>query len=191
MFLPKFLARGNGHIVNTASVAGLFPFAGSRMPYAAAKAANISLTQNLAIYLEPKGIRVSCLIPGPVMTEVSDAMTSWTTDAQMRGPGIELELTVAEDVALTLADGMRDCKILTPTHEIAWAVIERWALRPDAFLRERIEEFAAGRSGRPHVSEAMRERARAKGITVPHGATRNSSRQQCPGLQFGALGACQ
>ena len=88
-FLPKFLARGGGHIVNTASFAGVYPYAASRVPYGAAKAAIISMTENLAVYCEPKGIRVSCLIPGPVMTQVMDSMTSWTEDCPMRGPGAE------------------------------------------------------------------------------------------------------
>jgi NAD(P)-dependent dehydrogenase (short-subunit alcohol dehydrogenase family) len=56
--MPAFMERGRGHIVNTASFAGFYPYAASRVPYAAAKAAVISLTQNLAIYLEPKGVRV-------------------------------------------------------------------------------------------------------------------------------------
>ena len=67
-FLPKFLARGSGHIVSTASFAGMFPYAASRVPYGAAKASIISMSQNLAVYCEPLGVRVSCLIPGPVMT---------------------------------------------------------------------------------------------------------------------------
>ena len=101
------------------------------------------------------------------MTGVSDAMTSWTPDAPMRGPGIEFELKVAEEAAITLADGMRDGKILIPTHEIAWDVVKRWAASPDAFMGTKIDEFAAGDSGRPHVPEAMREEARAEVITVP------------------------
>ena len=84
IFLPKMIARGRGHIVNTASFAGLYPYAASRIPYAGAKAAVIAMTESLAIYLQPQGIRVSCLIPGPVMTGVLDTMTSWTPDCPMR-----------------------------------------------------------------------------------------------------------
>lgn len=75
-FVQQFIAPGSGHFVNTASFAGLYPYAASRIPCAAAKAAVIAMTQNLALYLEPMGIRVSCLIPGPVLAGVMDGMTS-------------------------------------------------------------------------------------------------------------------
>ncbi len=48
--LPKMLARGEGYIVNTASFAGLYPYATNRIPYAASKAALVSMSENLAIY---------------------------------------------------------------------------------------------------------------------------------------------
>ena len=156
VFLPKMLARGSGHIVNTASFAGLYPYAASRIPYAAAKAAVIAMTESLAIYLQPQGIRVSCLIPGPVMTGVLDTMTSWTPDCPMRGPGSELELKLVDEVASTLANGMRDAKVLIPTDEKAWDIVRRWAASPDAFIQAKIDQFASGDSGRPIVPQALR-----------------------------------
>jgi NAD(P)-dependent dehydrogenase (short-subunit alcohol dehydrogenase family) len=163
VFLPKFLARGpkngrRGHIVNTASFAGLYPYAASRIPYAAAKAAVISLSQNLAVYLEPQGIQVTCLIPGPVMTGVLDSMTSWTPDCPMRGPGSELSLMLPEDVAVELSDGMRDGRILIPSDPAAWGIVERWASSPDAFINGKIDDFARGEAGRPMLSDELRAR---------------------------------
>ena len=38
VIVPRMIARGRGHIVNTASFAGLYPFAASRIHYAASKA---------------------------------------------------------------------------------------------------------------------------------------------------------
>ena len=149
VFLPRMLARGRGHIVNTASFAGLYPFATTRMPYAAAKAAVVALSESLAVYLEPQGIRVSCLCPGPVMTNVMDGMKTWTADAVMRGPGAQLELKTPEDVAITLSDGMAAGRILIPTHEDVWATLRRRAADPDAFVREKIAEYAHGDHGRP------------------------------------------
>ncbi len=157
-FIPKFLARGRGHIVNTASFAGFYPFAASRVPYAAAKAAVISMSQNLALYLEPQGVRVTCLMPGPVMTDVLASMTSWTEDCQMRGPGAELELMLPEDVAVVLSDAMRDGKVMIPSDAAAWDIVKDWAASPEAFIRGKIAEFAAGETGRPRVSEALKAR---------------------------------
>lgn len=154
--LPGFLARGRGHLVMTASFAGLYPYAASRVPYAASKAAVISMAQNLAVHAEPQGVRVSCLIPGPVMTGVLDTMTSWTPDCPMRGPGAETTLLLPEDVARTLSDGMRDGRVLIPSDPVAFDIVRRWAAGPDAFITGKIDEFAAGDSGRPGISpEAM------------------------------------
>src|SRR3546814_10577705 len=68
VFLPLFIAQGEGHIINTASVDGLFGFGYDRLPYAASKAAVVTLSEGLALYLRPKGIGVTCLCPGPVAT---------------------------------------------------------------------------------------------------------------------------
>lgn len=151
LFLPKMLERGSGHIVNTASFAGLYPYAASRVPYAAAKAAVISMSQNLAIYGEPLGVRVSCLIPGPVMTGVMESMTSWTEDCKLRAPGTETTLLLPEEVARVLADGMRDGKVLIPSDPVAFDIVQRWAAGPDDFIRSKISEFEAGDTGSPKI----------------------------------------
>ncbi len=161
-FLPKFLARGKGHIVNTASFAGLYPYAASRVPYGAAKAAVISMTQNLAVYLEPKGIRVSCLMPGPVLTQVMDSMTSWTQDCPMRGPGAETSLLLPEELAVVLADGMASGRIMIPSDPVAFDIVKRWADNPDAFIRAKIAEFASGDPGRPGIPAALKQRMAAE-----------------------------
>ncbi|HET8711770.1 MAG TPA: SDR family oxidoreductase, partial [Spongiibacteraceae bacterium] len=114
-FLPKMLRRGSGYIVNTASFAGLYPYATSRMPYVAAKAAVIALSESLALYLLPQGIRVSCLCPGPVMTGVMQGVKIWSENATMCGPGSQFELISAEAAAATLADGMCAGRIMIPT----------------------------------------------------------------------------
>lgn len=153
--LPRMQARGSGHIVNTASFAGLYPYAASRIPYSAAKAAVIAMTENLALYCEPQGIRVSCLIPGPVATGVLDSMTSWTENCQMRGPGSELVLKLPEEVAVTLADGMAEGRVLIPSDPTVWTIVRRWADSPEGFIEDKIAEFARGDAGRPQVPEAV------------------------------------
>ncbi len=157
IFVPRMIARQSGYIVNTASFAGLYPYAASRIPYVAAKAAVIAMSESLAIYLHPHGVKVSCLIPGPVMTGVLDTMTSWTPDAPMRGPGSELELKLVGEVADTLADGMEAGRVLIPSDEQVWGIVQRWATAPDAFIQSKIDEFARGESGRPIVPDRVRQ----------------------------------
>lgn len=151
IMLPKFVTRGNGHIVNTASFAGLYPYAISRMPYVAAKAAVIALTESLAIYLEPKGVRVSCLMPGPVKTGMGASLPTWSENCTLVGPGSELEMLQPADVAITLSDGMRDGAILIPTHVQVWDTVKRWAEAPDAFIHDKIADFARGDYGRLRI----------------------------------------
>lgn len=149
IILPRMLARGRGHIVNTASFAGLYPYASSRAPYAASKAAIISLSQNLALYLEPKGIRVSCLCPGPTMSTASLGANAWSDNVVNRGPGSDLSVMSQEAVATVLADGMRDGKIIIPTHPEGFETIRDWASSPDDFIRNKIDAFERGDSGLP------------------------------------------
>jgi len=147
--LPKMLARGQGYIVNTASFAGLYPYATNRIPYAASKAALVSMSENLAVYLHPKGIRVSCLCPGPTMTTSTVGMKPWSESVIMRGPGRHLAVRSQEHAATVLADGMVAGRVIIPTHEEGLEIVRKRGEGPDAFVRAKIDEFARGDSGLP------------------------------------------
>jgi NAD(P)-dependent dehydrogenase (short-subunit alcohol dehydrogenase family) len=151
LFLPRMLARGSGHIVNTASFAGLYPFASSRIHYAASKAAVVSMSENLALYCLPKGVQVSCLCPGPVMTTSVQGMKHFSQDYAMRAPGSHLTVKSQAETARILADGMQQGRIIIPTHEELWASLVQRAESPDAYIRAKNAEFESGDSGRPQV----------------------------------------
>lgn len=63
--LPGMVERGDGDVINVASVSGKRPLA-HRTPYCASKMAVIGLTSTLAFEVGPAGVRVNSLSPGPV-----------------------------------------------------------------------------------------------------------------------------
>ena len=65
------MAKHRGGILNVASIAGFLPGQGMAV-YNASKAYVISLSEALHRELSPRGVRVSVLCPGPVMTEFFD-----------------------------------------------------------------------------------------------------------------------
>lgn len=66
--LPGMRARRHGYIVNIASVGGIIGFPGSGY-YAATKFAVEGLSESLAREVEPLGIRVLLVEPGPFRTD--------------------------------------------------------------------------------------------------------------------------
>ena len=62
------IVKHKGGILNVASVAGFLPGPGMAVYYAS-KAYVLSFTEALARELEPRGVRVTALCPGPVLTE--------------------------------------------------------------------------------------------------------------------------
>ncbi len=72
-FLPHIRAHGEGgHIVNTASMAGMVsgPWFS---PYTASKFAVVGISEGLAMQLKPLGIGVTVLCPGFVRTRISES----------------------------------------------------------------------------------------------------------------------
>ncbi len=66
---PIMVAQRSGHIVNTASMAGLVASAGEGS-YAATKHAVVGLSKALRIEGRRHGVRVSVLCPGPIATPI-------------------------------------------------------------------------------------------------------------------------
>lgn len=66
---PLMVQQGFGHIVNTASLAGLIPFP-LALPYVAAKHAVVGLSKSLRFEAELHGVRVSALCPGVIRTPI-------------------------------------------------------------------------------------------------------------------------
>ncbi len=72
-FLPHLRAHGEGgHIVNTASMAGMNSGLGFS-PYSASKFAVVNMSEGLAMQLAPLGIGVTVLCPGFVRTRISES----------------------------------------------------------------------------------------------------------------------
>ncbi len=66
---PIMLSRGYGHIVNTASMAGLLPMPAA-VSYATTKHAVVGLSKSLRVEAALYGIRVSVLCPGFIRTPI-------------------------------------------------------------------------------------------------------------------------
>ncbi len=95
-FLPTLLAQGEGHIVNTASIAGLLPGIGP--VYDATKHAVVALTEDLYTTAAALGLPlgVSVLCPGWVRTQIMDADRNWPAslgDVPPPAPGSEVVTT--------------------------------------------------------------------------------------------------
>ena len=131
-FLPLLLDQGSGHLVNTASFAGLFTYSYDRLPYAATKAAIVQISEGLAIYLRPKNIGVTLLCPGPVLTNIAAAVPQFGGGAPLRIPGEQFELLDPAPVGELVADAVLHNRFFVPTHP---HVVEE--------LRRRVDDWDA------------------------------------------------
>ena len=152
-FVPLLMEQGEGHVVNTASIAGLVtaPFIG---PYNATKQAVVAVSETLYKDLEAagaSGVGVSVLCPGFVQTRIADSGRNRPDWA----PGREVE--GAED-ARSLIKDLVDGGI--PAEVVAERVLD--AVRTDTFyilthpdtrvaIQTRFEDIAEGRAPSPTI----------------------------------------
>ena len=107
-FIPAMTAAGSGAIVNIASTAGV---RGGRLraAYCASKGGLVLLTRSLAIDHGPEGIRVNCVCPGLIDTEMADwirhdeeALDRWSATLPARRMGTPAE--IADAVSFLASD---------------------------------------------------------------------------------------
>ncbi len=116
-FVPHLLERGSGHLVNTASIAGLYAYSWDHPAYVTAKHGVVGLTESYALYLKPHGIGVSLLCPSLVTSNIgdtarlggTDALDQWLGETPMGTP------RTPEEVGATVADAIRDDRYLVLT----------------------------------------------------------------------------
>jgi 3-oxoacyl-[acyl-carrier protein] reductase len=78
--LPQMVSNKRGAIVNISSMWGVS--GGScEVPYSASKAAVIGFTKSLAKEVAPSGIRVNCVAPGFVQTDMNAALDKETVES--------------------------------------------------------------------------------------------------------------
>ncbi len=130
---PLFIKQGFGHIVNTASIAGLIPCPGL-VAYSASKHAVVGISTGLRAEAAKHGIKVSVVCPGFVRTPILDnaSVNGRSLDsAKKKIPWAEPD-EVAREVLRGVARNKpvivvtRHGKVLTQLHRLAPAAM-RWA----------------------------------------------------------------
>ncbi len=118
-FLPHLLEQGEGHIVNTASAAGVVT-SPVGPAYIATKHAVVGLSERLYLEVHQQGVGVSVLCPGVVSTNILHADRNWPGGL---GPNPQDALS-PEETALLDAFSERLQVDGLPPDEVARCVIE-------------------------------------------------------------------
>ena len=101
-FLPDMVDRGEGRILNVASIAAFQPVP-ALATYAATKAYVLSLTESLSEELRGSGVSVTALCPGVTATNM-------VSSAQEKSGNLKIPDVVVGDVADVAAEGYRACQ---------------------------------------------------------------------------------
>jgi NAD(P)-dependent dehydrogenase (short-subunit alcohol dehydrogenase family) len=131
--LPGWLERGEGHLVTTASMAGLLTTLGDGA-YAATKHAAVGFAEWMAITYGDRGVKVSCVCPGAVNTAMLAGVTGGDVEKAAAAIGggdvLSPEAVAAEVLAGTIED-----RFLILTHPAMHELIVRKAEDPERWIR--------------------------------------------------------
>jgi NAD(P)-dependent dehydrogenase (short-subunit alcohol dehydrogenase family) len=175
-FLPH-LAAGGGHIVNTASIAGLFP--GFGPSYDASKHAVVAMSEQLYNTVKAAGlpIGVSVLCPGWVRTNILEADRNWPAELGAKPADDPMGAVTRQYVDRALAEGRTPASVadavadavladrfwVIPHQDFLDLCIERWATIAERADPEPPEDVP----GMPPRSQILAEVAAALGLEAP------------------------
>lgn len=127
--LPGMVARGGGHILTTASAAGLLANVGDAA-YSVTKHAAVALAEWVAITHGDDGIRVSCLCPQGVNTD----LLRFAAQGEAGRTVLTERLLEPAEVAASVIDGLRDERFLILPHPEVHEYEQRKAADRDRWL---------------------------------------------------------
>lgn len=124
--LPHWLERREGHLLVTASAAGLLTTLGNA-PYSVTKHAVVALAEWLAISYGDSGVSVTCLCPEGVNTPMLDGDAG--PDSFLRHGALDPDV-----VAAAALDGVRDGRFLVLSHPGTAGYVLRRATDHDRWI---------------------------------------------------------
>jgi NAD(P)-dependent dehydrogenase (short-subunit alcohol dehydrogenase family) len=149
-FVPALIEQGEGHVVNTASIAGLIaaPFLG---PYNATKQAVVAISETLYKDLQGIGapIGVSVLCPGFVRTRIAESernRPAWAPDRDVPGAD-ELRGAVQSMVAGGIEAAAVAERVIDAVRSDTFYILTHPEL--DDAIATRFEDIMVGRSPSP------------------------------------------
>jgi short-subunit dehydrogenase len=158
-FVPRLLANGGeGHMVNTASIAGLLSSPGMAV-YGVSKHGVVTLTESLHHELRLLGspVGVSVLCPAAVATRIMDAARNRPAHLPDTVPALPGEEGMRDAARASLAAGL-------PPERVATLVVDAvrtgrfWVLpHPDwkRYVRIRLEDVLEDRNPSPEAIEGL------------------------------------
>jgi NAD(P)-dependent dehydrogenase (short-subunit alcohol dehydrogenase family) len=174
-FLPHLL--GGGHIVNTASMAGLMP--GFGPSYDASKHAVVALTEDLFLAMNgaslPVGVSVLC--PGWVRTRIVDSDRNWPTELGVAPQADVINQIVGGHVRRAIEEGITPAFVADKVFE-AVSTGQFWVIPQQEFLDLAVDRWgaiseranprqAAQVPGMPPRAQITAEVMAALGLTPP------------------------
>ena len=127
--LPAMIARGEGYLLHTASAAGLLTSIGSA-PYAVTKHAAVALAEWLSITHGHQGIKVSCLCPQGVFTNML-----MRPEAGPASEFLKAEALQPEQVAESVIQGLAAETFLILPHAVVAKYMSHKATDYDRWIR--------------------------------------------------------
>ncbi len=130
----QMVRQGHGHIVNTASVAGLCPIPFG-VVYAATKHAVVGLTTSLAVEAALHGVKVSAVCPGYIDTAIFESGRYIGMDRAGALRSIPVRATSASDAAKEILIGVEKGKVIIPVTLFAKLMWWLYRLSPELAIK--------------------------------------------------------
>jgi NAD(P)-dependent dehydrogenase (short-subunit alcohol dehydrogenase family) len=135
------MKQGSGHIVNTASLAGLTPSGGA--PYPTTKFGVVGLTLSLRIEAALHGIKASVVCPGFIKTPIFDTsidVSNQFTEEEKNEFLSKFKMASPEECAKTIMKGITKNRAIIPVTSLAWTFWRLYRMFPEFVLKVIIKQ---------------------------------------------------